>query len=381
MSWKEATVMSEKRRFIEEYLQFEKSISELSREFGISRKTAHKWINRYEQYGESGLQDLRQVRTERVCRYTMYTWQMITALHEQFPTWGPKKLKAILERDHPDQSWPSVSRIKAEFKQYGISCGSKRTHTHVNPLKRKPYMEINAPNDTWSIDFKGWVITAEGHKFEPLTLIDCFSRFLFHCLPVNGNKTSHVVPVLENTFFEYGRPKVLRSDNGTPFGSKGLGSLTPLSVWLLKRSIFPEKIVPGAPADNGRLERFHRTLKSDAMKTCGSSYAELEQRLRDYRNIYNTHRPHEALGNVTPCQVYKPSIREYHGEESYDYPNGYTMKKVSTKGLVRHNGVMYYVTESLANEYIGLGKEENCGHPMLFLGYPLGYIEDRYIVS
>jgi transposase InsO family protein len=171
--------------------------------------------------------------------------------------------------------------------------------------------DCSAPNDLWCADFKGWFHAADGNRCEPLTVSDAHSRFLLKCQIVPNTSFSSVRPILEAAFREYGLPKAMRTDNGPPFASVGLGGLSSFTVWLTHLGIAHERITPGRPQENGRHERIHRTLKQETALPPRPTLGQQQCAFDEWRQEYNHKRPHEALGQKTPAEVYRPSDRAY----------------------------------------------------------------------
>jgi Transposase and inactivated derivatives len=369
------TEMSLKYDFIESFQSQRGSMSALCESFGISRKTGYKWWNRFCEHGEPGLEDQRNSRPERKGMYSEAVWEAVIASRKDNPTYGPRKIVQMLRNEHPSEQWPSISLVKQRFREHGLSSPRKSRRRIV--AERLPLRPIDAANVVWCIDLKGWFTSKDGKRCAPLTLLDGYSRYLLLCELVSPPNYGAVKPLLEKAFYEFGKPCAVRSDNGAPFGSAGLRGLTPLSVWLLKQGIWPEKITPGNPGQNGRLERLHRTLKADALHPV-VNFAEYHDRLLAFKDKYNTIRPHEALGDMPPATVYTRSKREYFPDktEEYEYPEGFRMVKVGRRGYISQRGEQIYVSESLAKEYVGVGCKD-IGEPILFLGYPLGTLDEH----
>ena len=168
----------------------------------------------------------------------------------------------------------------------------------------EPFAHAQHPNDVWSIDLKGWFRTGDGMRIDPLTAQDAMSRYLLVCDGLDRPTGPEVKRSLERAFREYGLPRVVRTDNGPPFASVGLGSLTPLSAWWVKLGIVPERIEPGHPEQNGRLERLHRTLKAETATPPKANRRRQRRALIRFRHSYNVERPHEALGQRPPSLLY-----------------------------------------------------------------------------
>jgi len=189
------------------------------------------------------------------------------------PTWGPVKVRAWLERREPRTRWPAASTIGVLFERAGLTV-RRKLRRRATPSSA-PFAACGAANDVWCIDFKGWFLTGDGTPCAPPTLSDAHSRYLLRCQVLGRDDTEHVWPVLDAAFREYGLPVRLRSDNGPPFASTGAGGLSRLAVKVIKAGVRPERIAPGKPQQNGRLERLHLMLLRDTAQprraACASS--------------------------------------------------------------------------------------------------------------
>ena len=224
---------------------------------------------------------------------------------------------------------------------------------------RQPLGPAGEPNAVWCADFKGWFLAGNGERCEPLTLCDAGSRYLLRCQLLLGTSYGQVKPVMEAAFREYGLPGALRTDNGPPFATLAVGGLSRLAVWWVKLGIMPERIDPGKPQQNGRLERLHQTLKREAASPSASpsarTWRQQQQALERFRNEYNEQRPHEALGQQTSASCYWSSPREYParlGEP--EYPAGYEVRRVQKGGQFRWAPHYVFLTRALYREAIGL---------------------------
>ena len=261
LPWKETSVESERLRFIERVLAGEEPIAELCRRWAISRKTGYKLIRRYGAYGEDGLRDRSRVPHHHPNATTRAVSARILEAKRAHLTWDPKKIVAWLRNQEPDAPWPSNSTAGAILDRAGL-VRRRRRRRRSSPWG-EPFAHAAQPNDVWAIDLKGWFRTGDGIRIDPLTAQDAMSRYLLVCDGLAHPTGLEIRPVLERAFREYGLPRVIRTDNGPPFASVGLGSLSPLSAWWVKLGIIPERIAPGHPEQNGRLERLHRTLKAE----------------------------------------------------------------------------------------------------------------------
>ncbi len=353
MPWRETCTMDERMSFIAACLSGEESVSSLCRHFGISRKTGHKWLSRYRSEGAAGLSDRSRAPCRHPCSVGPELVEVLLSVRHRHPSWGPRKVKAWLEDRHPETGWPAASTIGALFDRAGLTRPRARRR-RVAP-ESAPLASCRAPNDVWSADFKGWFLTGDGTQVEPFTVSDGYSRFLIRCRAVGRADERHVWPVLEEAFLEYGLPRVLRSDNGPPFASLAAAGLSRLAVKLIKAGVRPHRITPGKPQENGRHERLHLTLKQETASPPARSLAEQMRRFERFRTIYNTERPHEALGQVPPGRVYRPSPRRFDGVlREPEYPDEAQVRRVRRKGGIKWRGEEVFVSEVLAGEPIGL---------------------------
>jgi transposase InsO family protein len=230
----------------------------------------------------------------------------IISMRRRFPHLGPRKLLPKLERQAPGKAWPAASTIGEILKQAGLIAPVKRRRRPID--QRRPFAAVIAANDEWSTDFKGWFRTADHRRIDPLTITDGHSRFLIDVRIVPPT-IEGVLPAFTEAFRSYGLPVAIRCDNGAPFGSRGAGGLTRLSAWWLKLGVEPRFIRPASPQENGRHERMHRTLKAQTSRPPAANAAEQQARFDAFRRHFNEERPHEALGQRLPAELYTPSRR------------------------------------------------------------------------
>ena len=356
MAWKETHVHDERVNFVREVEAGDESIAALCRVYGVSRKTGYKWWARYEQEGVAGLADRSRAPRRHPNAVGADDEAAILALRAQWPNWGERKLHAFLQRERPEQAWPSPSTIGAILKRHGLTY-ARRRRRHATPSST--LSDATAPNLVWAIDFKGHFRTGDGVRCDPLTISDTASRYLLRCQAVERPDYAHVRPLLEATFREYGLPRALRSDNGPPFASLAVGGLSRLSVWFLRLGVVPERIEPGHPEQNGRHERLHRTLKKEtASPPCATARGQ-QRAFQRFQQDYNEQRPHEALGMATPASVYVPSPREYPARlEEIEYPSRYQLRRVGERGDIHWRNRVVFLSEVLAGETVGLEEDE-----------------------
>ena len=351
--WKNVRPEMEQIQFIQRWQQGGVSFVALCRAFDISRKTGYKRIQRFEAWGWDGLGDRNRAPNSHPNRTERTVAERIIAARRERPTWGPKKLVAWLKDREPDVPWPAPSTVGNLLDRAGL-VRRRRGRRRSAPWSQ-PLAPAEQPNDLWCIDFKGWFRTGNGVRVDPLTVADAASRYLLVCHGLQKPRGPQVRRVLEEAFREYGLPWTIRSDNGPPFASVGLGGLSPLAVWWVKLGILPERTQPGHPEQNGRLERLHRTLKAETASPPQATPGKQQRAFGGFRTSYNEERPHEALGQVPPAKRYRSSARPYPARvESPEYEGGTTVRRVKTNGEIKWNGDRVYLSESLRGEPVGL---------------------------
>ena len=353
MPWKEKDVMQKKLDFIRDYESERYSIAELSRRYSITRTTAYKYINRYRNYGEAGLEELSRAPKHIHNTTPEAVIQEIVQSKLDHPLWGPKKIIARLSRDNPDKDYPCSSTAQRWLDAYGMVKRRKKRHTV--PPYTKPFVDSVSSNTSWSMDYKGQFKLGNGQYCYPLTLEDNYSRFLFLCVGLPGTTYVDTRKWLEWAFREYGLPDTIRSDNGPPFAAAGPTGLTHLSVWLIQLGITHERIALGHPEQNGRLERLHRTLKEYIKGDVKTTMSDMQIILNRFRDEYNQVRPHESIGLKTPIDLHERSFRRYPVKISPpEYDLGLLVRKVQPKGVISYDWKDYMLSSSLQGEYVGL---------------------------
>lgn len=353
MGWLETCVVDERMRFVMAAEDCEESFAGICRRFGVSRRVGYKWIERYREGGVEGLLDRSRAPLHHPQAMRTQIVERCLAVRRAHPSWGPVKVRGWLVERWPRTAWPAVSTIGTLFDREGLTV--KRRLRRRSPPSTAPFAHCGAPNEVWCIDFKGWFLTGDGKRCEPLTLSDAFSRYLLRCQALARTDTDHVWPVLDAAFREFGLPHRLRSDNGAPFASVGAGGLSQLSVKVIKAGVLPERIAPGKPQQNGRLERLHLTLLQDTASPPAHSLRQQLERLRVFRTVYNEERPHQALGNQTPAKHYFVSPRRFDGVlREPTYSGDHAVRRVRHNGEIRWQGNTIYISAALIGEPVGL---------------------------
>jgi putative transposase len=355
MGWMETCAVDERMRFVMMVERQDETFTAVCRRFGVSRRTGYKWLARYEAEGVEGLLDRSRAALNHPQAIACAIAERCLRVRREHPTWGPVKVRAWLERHAPKVAWPAASTIGELFDREGLTV--KRRLRRRSPPSSAPFAHCGAANDVWCIDFKGWFLTGDGTHCEPLTLSDAHSRYLLRCQALSRTDDDHVWPIVDAAFREFGLPKALRSDNGPPFASRGAGGLSKLSVKVIKAGVMPERIAPGKPQQNGRLERLHLTLLQDTAKPPARSLRQQMERFKDFQRVYNEERPHQALGNDTPAEHYRVAPRAWDGVlREPEYGSDAAIRRVRHNGEIKWRGNTVYIGTALIGEPIGLAE-------------------------
>ena len=349
-------------------------LTDLCREYGISRKTGEKFKRRFRELGPTGLED--QSRAPRAIPHKTppELVEVLLAERRLHPTWGPRKIKGVLER-RLERPFPAASTIGDVFAEHGLIVPRRRRRRHI-PLPTG-LREAAAPNDVWCIDYKGQFRLGDGSYCYPLTISDQFSRFIVSCEGMGAIGDEAARDVCEDVFRTHGIPAVMRSDNGVPFACTGLAGLTKLSAYWLRLGIALERIRPAHPQENGRHERMHRTLKAETTRPARDNLLQQQERFDDFVEEFNTLRPHEALGMKRPADVFVPPTNKHpvflHDPDYSTYDD---VLRVSTLGLIHLPGRrQVHLTKALAGQLVGIREESDDRWLVSFMHLDLGYVE------
>jgi len=355
--WKETQVTDERMSFIVEYRRGGATITELCELYGISRKTGYKLLARFAAEGAAGLVDHSRAPHRQGQQTPAEIETAIIAFKGAHRRRGPRKIKAELSRLEPGTRWPAASTIGDILKRHGLV--APRRPRHRTPPYTEPFAACHKPNDVWCADFKGWFRTGDGRRCDPFTLTDADSRYLLRCQIVAHPDHHHVGPIMHAAFREYGLPRAIRTDNGPPFASVSLGGLSRLSITWIKLGIIPERIEPGHPEQNPRHERMHRTLKEDSASPPAADARRQQEAFDCFREDFNHHRPHEALGQKTPASVYQPSPRPCPRHlPKIESPDPCQVRRVRPCGTIRWQGREICMVRPLIGEFVGLTQKD-----------------------
>jgi putative transposase len=375
MPWKECHVVDERLRFVARLLDGEK-MAVVCKAFGISRKTGYKIYERYQQAGASGLTDRSRRPYRHANQLPMAIEKSIVRLKKQYPSWGAPKLRERLKQQWSDVTCPAISTIHAVLDRHGL----------VKHRRRRPRSQVQGttlsrpitPNALWCADYKGEFLLGNQRYCYPLTITDFATRYLLACEALSTTQERYAFRVFERAFHEFGLPQAIRTDNGVPFASAhALYGLSKLAVWWLRLGIQLERITPGHPEQNGRHERMHLTLKTEATRPAATNTLQQQARFDTFVHRFNHERPHHALDMQTPASRYTASTQPYRGLEDLDYPLHDWTAIITTCGRICYHRRKINVSQVFAGQKVGVKQVQ--GHIWLvtFMHYDLGYFDDE----
>ena len=377
MPWTTESPMDQKQRFVSLAESGHFSITELCEQFGISRKTGHKWLGRYRQEGSRGLKERSRAPKSVTSRTPAEVERLIVSERRLHPTWGPKKIRAVLESKHGMENPPAVSTVGEVLKRHGLVRERKR-RAGVFKVERGTLTAPERCNHVLGVDFKGWFCTRDGERCDPLTVSDLYSRCVLRAEALPQATTRWTMLAFKALFRRHGLPEIIRVDNGAPFASGGPGGLSKLSVWWIGLGIEVQFTRPGCPQDNGCHERMHRTMKAECCRPPSANLSAQQQRFDRWRKEFNEERPHEALGMRRPAEVYQASARRLDGRiKPRLYEPDVETKRVNTAGFIALNGSNCYVGESFGGVDVALERDQNSGLVLVrYANVKLGWLEN-----
>ena len=368
MPWQPIEVMNQRTEFALRALETD-NFRALCREFGISPRIGYKWRARFLEEGMGGMSDQSRrprsspesVGEEAICR--------MVKLKERHRHWGPRKIREVYLRQWGEA--PSESSFKRVLERCGLT--EKRKVRRASEAGRVASgRKAAAPNEVWTVDFKGWWHDAKG-RCDPLTVRDEHSRYLLELRALSDAKTETVKACFERLFERHGLPGAIRSDNGPPFAcAHGLMGLSRLSAWWLANGVDLERSRPGCPQDNGGHERMHRDIAAELE---GTAYRERQAAFETWRCEFNQERPHEALGMKTPAEIYVPSERRWSGTPEQISYSKMSTRKVNGNGHIKHEGSMIFVSHALAGWEVGLSPRRDGNMDVYFARLLIGCLE------
>ncbi len=339
--------------FVRAALRGGKPVAQLCREARISRKTGFKWLQRFRALGGPGLHD-RSRRPKHSPRRTPVRWRKaILGLRREHPHWGGKKIYARLRRQHPRARLPKPRTITDWLRR--LNCvGRRRRRARQGPGLPRPRLTVpQAPNEVWTVDFKGGFRTRDRQRVHPLTVRDLFSRFILG-IRLLALEAEPVRQCFQELFVRYGQPKIIRVDHGAPFAGDGALELSRLSAWWLRLDIRVEFTRRARPQDNGAHEQMHRVYQTELVSPPAATPRGQQWRSTRWVNYYNYQRPHEALGQQVPAALYRKSRRSYRGPlPPLQYPRHWRTRRVNSRGLIHWQGRPRVIGRAFGRQAVG----------------------------
>ena len=374
MPWKECKRMDERVRFIARLLEGEK-MAPLCREFGISRVTGYKLFNRYKSCGLDALNDRSRRPYRHANKLPYQVERTILGIKKAHPTWGAPKIRDKLIRQFPMIKPPAVSTVHAVLDRNGLV---KRRKPRRHKAQGTELVGAHAPNGLWCADYKGEFKLGNRRYCYPLTISDYRSRYLLACEGLHSTKSEFAFSVFEQAFRDFGLPKAIRTDNGTPFASpNALFGLSKLAVWWLRLGIKIQRIKPGRPQQNARHERLHLTLKAEATRPASFNFLQQQERFERFTEVYNHQRPHQALGGAYPADVYTPSVRVYEPPPQPEYPYHDRSVRVTRCGRICIGKRKINLSQVFAGQTVGIREVEDGIWLVSFLEFDIGFFDQE----
>jgi transposase InsO family protein len=370
MPWKETDQMDQRIEFAMKAIS-PGNFRQLCREYGISAKTGYKWRERFLRYGWEGMAEESRRPSHHADELAEGVVCEMIRLKQAHPHWGPRKIRVLYERHH-GAGVPSESSFKRVLARAGLT-RPRRVRAASQGGRLAQGRQAEGPNDLWSVDFKGWWKDAQGLRVEPLTVRDEHSRMLLEMKLLADSRSGSVRECFERLFERHGLPGAIRSDNGSPFASRGLLGLSRLSAWWLALGIDLERNRPGCPQDNGAHERMHRDVRQELQ---AGRIGQDQEAFDVWRQEYNTERPHEALGMRTPTELYRPSERVFEGTpQDIDYGGAQSRRVSRSSGEIRYADQRIFVTTALGGWSVGLKPRSDGKIEVWFSRLLLGHLD------
>lgn len=328
------------------------SVSEAAEEHGVARSCAYKWVSRYNQFGWAGLEELSRRPELSPNRTSQELVDELLRLKRKH-SFGPAKLVTMLNQRHGEHVM-AVSTGGQILARHGLVTKRRPRHRSAGRIEHSPF-EVAGAGDSMTADYKGQFRMGNGALCYPLTVADPFSRYV---LAIDAMASTHMLPAkaaFERAFREYGLPRQLITDNGTPFSNAGsLGGLTQLSRWWIELEIVPIRIQPGRPDQNGIHERMHRTLKDWIRRNPRSNLRTQQRSFDAFRTEFNDIRPHQSLGQKPPSTAFRPYRPFGSGSRSIEYDTNMDVRRVNANGEIKWQGHPVFFSEVLIGADVGL---------------------------
>ena len=369
MPWINQTTTEQKLSLVLAILSRREPVAVLCRRFKVSRQSAYKYLRRFKQHGRNGLLECSRRPGGSA---TESPWlRRLLSLRKRRPTWGARKLRWWMKQRWPRRRLPSERTLQRWLQRAGLTRQHTRKRTGPGPHCGAPCCARRS-NDVWTVDFKGWYRSVDGHKIEPLTVRDLHSRYLLAVTAVPNAGEAPVRRVFKRLFQHYGYPRAIRADRGVPFCSVGPLNLTRLSLWWHRLGIKVEFVDRSRRIDNNAHEQMHRVLQAEVVKIPGDGFLSQLRQLNTWRHYYNHQRPHQSLGDRTPASCYHPKKSAPPPLILPSYPPNYTVRRVGNRGLIRLGRETYFISKVFCGLPLGLLPSGTSTYTIFFDGLRLG---------
>lgn len=350
------------------------SVGAAAEKHEVARSCAYKWIDRYNQLGAAGLEEVSRRPELSPARTSQKLVDELLALKKKHADFGPAKLVPMLDERHSSHVM-AVSTAGQILARHGRVIKRRARHHSPGRIEHSPF-QVSGAGDSETADFKGQFRMGNEALCYPLTIADPFSRYV---MAIEALDSTHMAPArarFERVFREYGVPRQLITDNGTPFCSAvSLGGLTQLSRWWIEIGITPIRIEPGRPDQNGIHERMHRTLKAWITRNPRANRRSQQRSFDEFRTEFNHVRPHQSLGQKTPVTAFR-SYRPFPSRPPrIEYDSNMDVRRVNANGEIKWNGHQIFLSEVLIGSNVGLLPVSDSLWSIHFSSVRLGYLD------
>jgi len=347
MPWRTKSVEELREQFFARYKE-SGNMSKTCREFEITRNTGYKWLTRCTN-GES-LSNRSRKPNRNANKTDAITEALILSIRKENPSWGGRLIYDYLNKQ--GHLFLPSARTCCNILSRNGCIHQEESLKHI-AYKRFVRKECN---ELWQTDFKGDFLLLDNNRCYPLTILDDHSRFsiMIECKLDTKNVTNN----FRDAFYGYGLPDSLLSDNCLQFAGFR-GGYTRFERWLMEHNVLPIHGRAYHPQTQGKIERFHRTMKSELLRNRQfKNINDIQAKMDEWRHKYNNDRPHLALNAKCPSEIYVPSKREYSDIVS-DYIYDGKVRKVNNWGYLRFADFQIYLSETMSDTILEIKENTN----------------------
>jgi putative transposase len=351
MPWKITAKEEARRVFVELWWRGKTNVAAACRRFGISRQCGYRWLERAKEEGSRRLED-RSHQTKAAAELRRRWLPRVLEIRRKAERPGAAQIRWHLQQRYRLGPWPSVRTIGRWLRDAGLTKQRRRPAPHGPAIERCRRV-AEAPNDVWTVDFKGWFCTGDGQRVCALTVRDLASRYVLLVRHLERTSEPHVRAAFTRLFKRYGVPRAIRTDNGPPFGGEGPHGWSTLAVWWVRLGIEVEHSRPACPQDNAEHEQMHGVLKRQTASPAAPTVAAQQRRFDRWRDRYNHQRPHQSLHMHPPASLYCRSPRSLQ-LQTWTYPADCELKQANARGLIRWRKRSRLIGQAFAHQFLAL---------------------------